>query len=194
MRTIKSASVPIESDLLMNSSLSSKVDDYDDYLSKYVGNAEKLALLLDYDGTLAPLAPHPDLAFLPNEAVRILRRLSNCPDVYVSIISNRSVENIKKMVGIDNITYAGNDGLEILHSDGTKFVHPLPVEYEDIVRSLLQKIQKEVCFNGAWVEHKGLVLIYHYRYTIHSRINCCNSLMNYLNLSATLHQEYALNW
>ena len=75
-------------------------DDAD--LSKYVGNAEKLALLLDYDGTLAPPAKHPDLAILPNETRRILERLSNCPDVYVSIISNRTVENVMKMVIIMN--------------------------------------------------------------------------------------------
>lgn len=133
------------------------MDDYDEFLSKYVGNAEKLALILDYDGTLAPLAPHPDLAILPNETGRILERLSNCPDVYVSVISNRNVDNVKKMVGIDGITYAGNNGLEILHPDGTKFVYPLPVEYEEHVRSLLRQLQEEVCHDGAWVEHKGLV-------------------------------------
>lgn len=163
LRTIQSATVASLDANGTSSLISSAMDDYDEYLTKYVGGAEKLALVLDYDGTLAPLAPHPDLAFLPNEAVRILHRLSNCPDVYVSIISNRSVENIKKMVGIDNITYAGNDGLEILHPDGTKFVHPLPVEYEEVVRSLLQQLQKDVCYSGAWVEHKGLVLVYHYR-------------------------------
>jgi len=139
------------------------MDKYDEYLSKYIGNAEKLALLLDYDGTLAPLAPHPDLAILPNETKRILERLSNCPDVYISIISGRNVENVKKMVGLANVTYAGNNGLEIEHADGTKFVYPLPAEYEENVRSLLRKLQEEVCHSGAWVEHKGLLLTYHYR-------------------------------
>ncbi len=47
------------------------------------------------------------------------------PDVYIAIVSGRSVENVKEMVGIDNLTYAGNHGLEILHPDGTKFVHPM---------------------------------------------------------------------
>jgi trehalose 6-phosphate synthase/phosphatase len=165
LKTIRSTtSMDPESDSKKGSCLmSSAMDDYDEYLSKYVGNAEKLALLLDYDGTLAPLAPHPDLAILPNETRKILQRLSNCPDVYVSIISNRSVDNVKKMVGIENITYAGKNGLEILHPDGTKFVYPLPVEYEDKVRCLLRKLQEEVCHDGAWVEHKGLLLTYHYR-------------------------------
>jgi len=55
-------------------------------------------LLLDYDGTLAPLAPHPDLAILPLETKSVLERLANMSDVYISIISGRNVHNVKDMV------------------------------------------------------------------------------------------------
>lgn len=164
LKVIKSASPTVQQDL-QSSLIPTALDNYDDYLSKYIGNAEKLALLVDYDGTVAPLAPHPDLAIIPNETKRILERLSNCPDVYISIISGRNVENLKKMVGLANITYAGNNGLEIEHADGTKFVYPLPVEYEQNVRYLLRKLQEQVCHSGAWVEHKGLLLTYHYSET-----------------------------
>lgn len=47
-------------------------------------------------------------------------------------------------VGIEGITYAGNHGLEILHPDGSKFVHPMPVEYEVEVSKLLQTLQDSV--------------------------------------------------
>lgn len=57
-----------------------------------------MALLLDYDGTLAPIAPHPDLAIFPLETKNVLQRLSNMPDVYITIISGRSVENVMQMV------------------------------------------------------------------------------------------------
>lgn len=49
-----------------------------------------------------------------------LLRLSGMPDVFVAVISGRSVHNVKEMVGIEGITYAGNHGLEIIHP-GTKF-------------------------------------------------------------------------
>jgi len=55
-------------------------------------------LLLDYDGTLAPLAPHPDLAILPPETKGVLERLANMSDVYIAIISGRNVLNVKDMV------------------------------------------------------------------------------------------------
>lgn len=120
---------------------------------------------MDYDGTLAPIAPHPDLAILPPETKNVLLRLSNQADVYIAIISGRNVDNVKKMVGIEGITYAGNHGLEILHPDGSKFVHPMPIEFEDKVSGLLKALQDSVCKNGAWVENKGALLTFHYRET-----------------------------
>lgn len=72
---------------------------------RYIGSKHKLALLLDYDGTLAPLAPHPDLAILPQETKNVLERLSNMPDVYISIISGRNVNNVKKMVSFFTMKY-----------------------------------------------------------------------------------------
>ncbi|XP_046447216.1 alpha,alpha-trehalose-phosphate synthase [UDP-forming]-like [Daphnia pulex] len=138
-------------------------EDFDRFLSDYLSGGDKLAILLDYDGTLAPIAPHPDMAIIPNETKRVLERLSNCPDVYVAIISGRGVASVKSMVGIENITYAGNHGLEIVHPDGTKFTHPMPSEFEDKVSQLMEKLQDEVCSYGAWVENKGVLLTYHYR-------------------------------
>ncbi|XP_037927128.1 alpha,alpha-trehalose-phosphate synthase [UDP-forming]-like [Hermetia illucens] len=141
------------------------IDDFDDYLLKYIGYNHKLALLMDYDGTLAPIAPHPDLAILSPETKNVLFKLSNHSDVYVAIISGRSVDNVKKMVGIEGITYAGNHGLEILHPNDSKFVHPMPNEYEEKVRLLLKALQDSVCRDGAWVENKGPLLTFHYRET-----------------------------
>lgn len=112
--------------------------------SRYIGENHKLALLLDYDGTLAPIATHPDLATLPLETKNVLQRLSNLTDVYIAIISGRNVNNVKSMVGINGITYAGNHGLEILHPDGSKFVHPMPAVFESKVASLMQALQDQV--------------------------------------------------
>jgi len=54
---------------------------------------------LDYDGTLAPLAPHPDLAILPSETKSVLEKLANMSGIHISIISGRNACNVKNMVG-----------------------------------------------------------------------------------------------
>ena len=53
------------------------IADFDSYLTPFVGDKATLALLLDYDGTLSPIASHPDLAILPNETKKVLERLAN---------------------------------------------------------------------------------------------------------------------
>ena len=77
------------------------INDFESYLGDYVKNKSILVLLLDYDGTLAPIAKHPDLATLPKETKKVLESLANRPDVFIAIVSGRSVENVKKMVGIE---------------------------------------------------------------------------------------------
>ncbi|KAG8232577.1 hypothetical protein J437_LFUL012953 [Ladona fulva] len=151
-------------EVIQSTMLPMTAEDFE-YLASYIGEYSRLALLLDYDGTLAPIAPHPDLAVLPAETKRVLEKLVNTPDIYVAIVSGRNVNNVKNMVGIEGITYAGNHGLEIIHPDGTKFVHPMPTEFEGKVRNLLKALQEEVCHDGAWVENKGALLTFHYRET-----------------------------
>ncbi|CAL4075772.1 unnamed protein product, partial [Meganyctiphanes norvegica] len=137
--------------------------DFDNYLTDYVTESSRLAILLDYDGTLAPIAPHPDLAKLSDETHRVLERISRMPDVNVAIISGRSLENVRSMVGIDGITYAGNHGLQISHPDGTLFTHPIPKEYEDKLDILKKRLRAEACTDNAWLEDKQFGITYHYR-------------------------------
>ncbi|KAA0197793.1 hypothetical protein HAZT_HAZT006088 [Hyalella azteca] len=137
-------------------------DDFNSFLDHYVTETSKLALLLDYDGTLAPIAPNPDLAVLPAETKKVLVRLANMPDVYIAIISGRSLENVMKMVGIEGLTYAGNHGFQIRHPDGSQFVHPVPHEFNEKLDKL-RELLKPVCKHGAWLEDKDIGMTFHYR-------------------------------
>ena len=112
---------------------------------RYVGDRAIVALLLDYDGTLSPIAQRPEMATIPPDTKAVLERLANHPDVFIAIVSGRSQSNVKEMVGIEGITYAGNHGMEILHSDGSSFVHPMPAEYQGKLENLLKELNREVC-------------------------------------------------
>ena len=89
--------------------------------------------------------------------------MAKLPDVFVAIISGRGVNNVREMVGIDDITYAGNHGLDIIHADGERFTHPMPAHLETSVAALIDQLERECCGEGAWVENKGILLTYHYR-------------------------------
>merc|ERR1719348_761258 len=140
--------------------------DFDLKLGKYLTESgtqwSKVCLLLDYDGTPPPHGSHPDLTVLPPATKQVLQRLADMPEVFISVITGRCIPDIKAKVGIKNITYAGNHGIDIVQPDGTKFVPPMPEEVEEKAKWLLQRLQAECCTDGAWMENKGIVLAFHH--------------------------------
>ncbi len=83
----------------------------------------RLALLSDYDGTLTPLVEHPRLARLDTAARRVLERLAGWPRVHVGILSGRTIQDLKEMVDLPGLCFAGTGGLE-LEIHGTYLTHP----------------------------------------------------------------------
>ncbi len=71
------------------------------------------AILTDVDGTLAPIAPRPEDAAVPEKARAILAELSERYGLVGAISGRRAVE-ARRLVGVDGIAYAGNHGLELL--------------------------------------------------------------------------------
>jgi trehalose 6-phosphate phosphatase len=71
------------------------------------------AILTDFDGTLAPIVERAEDAALPSAAREVLERLI---DRYalVGAISGRRAAEVRGLVGLDGIAYAGNHGLELL--------------------------------------------------------------------------------
>jgi trehalose 6-phosphate synthase/phosphatase len=59
----------------------------------------KLRLLLDYDGTLVPLARSPELAAPDDGLLRLLRRLAASPGLQIDIVSGRARENPAAVAG-----------------------------------------------------------------------------------------------
>jgi trehalose 6-phosphate phosphatase len=71
------------------------------------------AVLSDIDGTLAPIAQRPDEVSVPEGARGVLRRLAARFGL-VGCVSGRRAEEARRMVGLDEVAYAGNHGLELL--------------------------------------------------------------------------------
>jgi trehalose 6-phosphate phosphatase len=71
------------------------------------------AILLDIDGTLAPIVRHADDAAVPERTRVLLIALAKRYAV-VGCISGRRSTTARQMVGIGSIAYAGNHGSELL--------------------------------------------------------------------------------
>ncbi|MEM3041312.1 MAG: trehalose-phosphatase, partial [Nitrososphaerota archaeon] len=138
-----------------------------------IRQARQILLFLDYDGTLTPIAEKPESAVLSTHVRGILKRVSQHEKFKLAIISGRSLEDIKALVGLDGITYAGNHGLEIeyLSNDPQnkrqitiRYIHPLAARYRPTIREagevLLQGLAN---IQGVLIEDKGLTLSVHYR-------------------------------
>lgn len=131
----------------------------------YLDTHNKLAILLDYDGTLAPIADNPNKTKMPVELEAILRRLAKHPQIFMAVISGRALRDVHALVNIDGVTFAGNHGLEIEYPDGSRHDFELPGEIQRNYTAMVDELKERVEKNGAWVEDKRVSLTFHYRDT-----------------------------
>ncbi|MFC1919088.1 trehalose-phosphatase [Chloroflexota bacterium] len=127
------------------------------------GVASHIILLSDYDGTLTPIVSRPEEAVLSHETREKLRTLTEKPAFRVGIISGRSLPEVKSLVGLAGIYYAGNHGLEI-EGPGLKFIHTLTKASQSRIQDLHRQLSTRLAnIDGVIVEDKGLTLSVHYR-------------------------------
>ena len=120
-------------------------------------------LFCDYDGVLAPIAPRPQDAYLDEKTIGLLRRLSHHHALHTSIVSGRSLADIRMRVGIPGITYVGNHGLEI-DGSGIQRVEHIPLHALETMRALAGTLQSAMQqYPGVIVEDKTLVVAVHFR-------------------------------
>jgi len=67
---------------------------------------KRLAVFLDYDGTLTPIVSHPEDAWLPDSMRQTLRSLA--ARVPVAILSGRDLDDVRGRMLVDGIVYAGS--------------------------------------------------------------------------------------
>ena len=126
-------------------------------------SANHIMLLCDFDGTLTPIVDRPELAILPHDTRKSLRKLARNRHYTVGIISGRALADIKASVRVAGIIYAGNHGLEI-ESFGSSFLEPIAEEMKPFFKILSQVLSATLRgFKGVLVEDKGLSLSVHYR-------------------------------
>ncbi len=129
-----------------------------------------LALLLDFDGTLAPIADQPEHAHIPGRTRVLLERLAAAPDTLVAIVSGRSLDDLRHRVGIDGVVYIANHGLQMAGREWTWSLQNAR-QFRQAIASCCTRLRRRLrAVPGAWVEDKGLTASVHYRMTPHPHV------------------------
>jgi len=144
-------------------------------------------LFSDYDGTLTPIVSRPEEAVLSPEVREKLSALAEKPTFSVGIISGRSLSEIKVMVGIEGIYYAGNHGLEI-EGLGLKLINPAAEAARALIKDLTKQFSAKLAnITGTIVEDKGLTLSIHYRLVKENEVNVVSEIFH--QITSPLLQE-----
>jgi trehalose 6-phosphate synthase/phosphatase len=124
--------------------------------------AKHRLLLLDYDGTLISLKPHPSLARPTPAILALLRRLSREPSTKVVLISGRDQQTLEAWFGHLPVTLAAEHGSFLkVPAQGWRVLLPHDTTWEQDLRGAMEASAKRV--PGSFVEEKATTLVWHYR-------------------------------
>ncbi len=118
----------------------------DDRLALLRSEPARAAILLDVDGTLAPIVARPELAAVPEDARAEVRRLAG-RYALVACVSGRTSEDAARLVGVDGVVYVGVHGLELA---------PEAERWREALRPFADQ-------DWPWLEDKGLTVALHWR-------------------------------
>jgi trehalose 6-phosphate phosphatase len=103
-------------------------------------------LVTNFDGTISSLTTIPQQARISPACQEALAKLSELGKFKViAVISGRSAEESRRLVGLDHLYYIGNNGLEIL-APGSLFAQPVKAArpYLNLIKTVLETIEQSL--------------------------------------------------
>ncbi len=127
-------------------------------------SAGALFCFLDYDGTLAPIAPRPELALPLPSTAQTLGRLASAAATYVAVVSGRRLSDVRSLLDVPGVFYIGAHGAELRLPSGEERHATLSQDAQEA----LQEVRRQLAtllpsLRGVWLEDKTLALACHYR-------------------------------
>jgi trehalose 6-phosphate phosphatase len=131
-----------------------------EHVQEIAGRSRRVAVFLDYDGTLTAIVSQPENAWLSDSMRQALQELA--VRARVAILSGRDLDDVRRRVNIDSIVYGGSHGFDIAGPRGlhmqmaTDFLLDLDVAEKELHEGLDG-------IPGARVERKRFSVAAHYR-------------------------------
>jgi alpha,alpha-trehalase len=131
-----------------------------EHAQEIAGRGRRLAIFLDYDGTLTPIVGQPEQAVLSDSTRTVLRALA--AKVPVAILSGRDLEDVQRHVNVEGVIYAGSHGFDIAGPHGLR--KQVATELVGILDDAEKELWKKLAdVPGALVERKRFSIAAHYR-------------------------------
>jgi alpha,alpha-trehalase len=141
-------------------SLPNALEHFDAVLAR-VGD-RRIAVFLDYDGTLAPIASRPEDAVLTDTIRATVGRLAErCP---VAILSGRDLSDLRRQVQLDHLWYAGCHGHDIAGPGGVERANDQAAAHHSEVGKAEAVLRDQLAgVPGVLFERKRFGLAVHWR-------------------------------
>ena len=131
-----------------------------EHVQEIARGGDRLAVFLDYDGTLTPIVSHPEDAWLPESMRQTLQSLA--ARVPVAILSGRDLDDVRGRVLVDGIVYAGSHGFDIAGAGGLR--RELGAAYLPVLDTAETELREALDeIPGAQLERKHFSVAAHYR-------------------------------
>jgi len=123
---------------------------------------KRVAVFLDYDGTLTPIVDRPEDAVISVGMRAVVRALARrCT---VCVVSGRDHAVVQQLMGVDDLVVAGSHGFDIWSPEGGAIEREEGTGFADLLQRVTRTVRDEVVtVNGALVEPKKSSVAVHYR-------------------------------
>jgi len=123
-----------------------------------------LLVMLDIDGTLAPIAPRPELAVVPPETRRVVASLAARDATHVVLVTGRAAADGRRLVAAGRAWVIGNHGSEVVSPDGDVQIDPAVEPWRQKIAQAARQLAAAVApIRGVVFENKTWSLSVHYR-------------------------------
>lgn len=122
----------------------------------------RLAVFLDYDGTLTPIVSRPEDAVISDAMRAAVQHLAE--RCRVCLVTGRDRDEVALLMGVDGLVVAANHGFDITGPAGDRLERsPVPVP-DELLAAVAARLRRETAaIAGAVVERKRTSVSVHYR-------------------------------
>ncbi|MEO1092752.1 MAG: trehalose-phosphatase [Pseudomonadota bacterium] len=133
---------------------------FDDLTAVLAGR--RPAIFLDYDGTLTPIVQRPEMAILSDRGRAVVAAVAEV--LPTAVVSGRDRPDVEKLVGLEQLTYVGSHGFDIVVPGGKRIDNPIGGDFAPLLDTVERRLHEGLDpISGSQIERKKFSIAAHYR-------------------------------